>query len=101
MRIFFSAGEPSGDHHAALLIKAIRKINPKVECNGLGGPQMAAAGCHLIDDLTALAVMWVSRVILNIHRFFEFIRRAISCWICFACRSQNAPTTTSRSCTCD
>ena len=76
MRIFFSAGEPSGDHHAALLIKAIRKINPKVECNGLGGPQMAAAGCHLIDDLTALAVMWVSRVILNIHRFFEFIRRA-------------------------
>ena len=76
MRVFLSAGEPSGDHHAALLVRAIRARRPDVECIGLGGPCMAAAGCTLVADLTQLAVMWFLRVILNIHRFVDLARRA-------------------------
>jgi lipid-A-disaccharide synthase len=76
MRVFISAGEPSGDHHAALLVHALRAAQPDVECVGLGGPQMAAAGCRLVTDLTRLAVMWFLRVILSIHRFVDIARRA-------------------------
>jgi lipid-A-disaccharide synthase len=76
MRVFLSAGEPSGDHHAALLVQALRAARPDVECVGLGGPQMAAAGCTLVADMMRLAVMWFLRVILNIHRFVDLARRA-------------------------
>ena len=76
MRVFLSAGEPSGDHHAALLVRALRAARPDVECVGLGGPQMAAVGCTLVADMTRLAVMWFLRVILNIHRFVDLARRA-------------------------
>jgi lipid-A-disaccharide synthase len=76
MRVFLSAGEPSGDHHAALLVRAIRARRPDAECIGLGGPCMEAAGCTLVADLTRLAVMWFLRVVLNIHRFVDLARRA-------------------------
>ena len=82
MRVFLSAGEPSGDHHAALLVRALRahpdfRDRPEeLECVGLGGPQMAAEGCGLVADLTELAVMWIGRTIVSIHRFVEMTRRA-------------------------
>ena len=76
MRVFLSAGEPSGDHHAAALVRAMKARQPDVECVGLGGPCMAAEGCLLIADLTQLAVMWFLRVLLNIHRFVDLARRA-------------------------
>ncbi len=76
LRVFLSAGEPSGDHHAAALLEAIRRIRPDASFVGLGGPQLAAAGCSLVADLTSLAVMWILRVVLNIHRFVDLARRA-------------------------
>ncbi|MGH7193080.1 MAG: lipid-A-disaccharide synthase, partial [Candidatus Saccharimonadales bacterium] len=47
MKIFFSAGEPSGDLHAANLMRALRARMPGAEFMGYGGPEMAAAGCRL------------------------------------------------------
>jgi lipid-A-disaccharide synthase len=76
MRVFVSAGEPSGDHHAALLVRAIRERRPDVEVAGLGGPHMADEGVDLVADMTQFAVMWLSRAILNIHRFIDLARRA-------------------------
>lgn len=76
MRVFLSAGEPSGDHHAAVLVRELRARRPDVECLGLGGPAMEAAGCRLVADLTRLAVMWFLRVALSIHRFVDLARRA-------------------------
>ena len=32
---------------------------------------MAAAGCKLHADLTALAVMWFARVLVNLHKFWN------------------------------
>lgn len=76
MKIFFSAGEPSGDLHGANLIRELRSRRPDIECVGYGGPLMAAAGCDLHADLTALAVMWFLRVLLNIHKFLALAGRA-------------------------
>lgn len=37
---------------------------------------MQTEGCELHFDLTQLAVMWIARVILNIHKFLGLLRRA-------------------------
>ncbi len=76
MRIFFSVGEPSGDLHGANLIEALKNREPDCEFVGYGGPRMAAAGCHLHEDLTQLAVMWVAQVVWNISKFLRLLSRA-------------------------
>jgi lipid-A-disaccharide synthase len=76
MTIFFSSGEPSGDVHGANLIRALRERCPALQPVGYGGPRMGEAGCTLHADLTALAVMWFVRAILNIHKFWGLYRRA-------------------------
>jgi lipid-A-disaccharide synthase len=76
MRVFLSAGEPSGDHHAAVLVRELRARRPDLEFVGLGGPCLEAAGCRLVADLTRLAVMWFLRVLVSIHRFVDLARRA-------------------------
>jgi lipid-A-disaccharide synthase len=76
MRIFISAGEPSGDLHGANLIRAVRRLRPDVEFVGYGGDRMAEAGCRLLYPLCQLAVMWFLRVLANLHVFFNLIARA-------------------------
>jgi lipid-A-disaccharide synthase len=76
MKIFFSAGEPSGDMHGANLIRQLRRRAPQFEAVGYGGPEMAEAGCQLHADLTALAVMWFARVLINLHKFLALAGRA-------------------------
>jgi lipid-A-disaccharide synthase len=76
MRIFFSVGEPSGDLHGANLIRALRAMHADWEFVGYGGPRMADAGCRLHADLTQLAVMWITRVIANIHTFLGLLLKA-------------------------
>jgi lipid-A-disaccharide synthase len=76
LKIFFSVGEPSGDIHGANLIRQIKARCPDAEIVGYGGPQMAAAGCVLHEDLTAFAVMWFARALANIRTFLGLLKRA-------------------------
>jgi lipid-A-disaccharide synthase len=76
MHIFISAGEPSGDLHGANLIRALRRIDPRLRCCGFGGERMSAAGCELLYPLSRLAVMWLLRVFLNIFTFLRLLKRA-------------------------
>jgi lipid-A-disaccharide synthase len=69
MRIFISAGEPSGDLHAANLVKALKQRLPDAEFVGYGGPQFQQAGARVLYPLVELAVMWFGRVLLNLHKF--------------------------------
>ncbi|WP_406699995.1 lipid-A-disaccharide synthase [Singulisphaera sp. Ch08] len=73
MRIFLSAGEPSGDLHAANLIHSLRRRLPQAEFVGFGGDRMEKAGATLLYPLVTLAVMWFGRVLLNIHKFFRLL----------------------------
>lgn len=76
MKIFLSAGEPSGDLHAANLIRAIRRQQPNAEFVGFGGPNMAQVGCQLLHDMTSLAVMWFLHALLNLHKFWRLAGQA-------------------------
>lgn len=76
MKIFFSVGEPSGDLHGANLIRAFQRRHSDWKFVGYGGPRMAAAGCELHADLTQLAVMWIARVLVNLHKFIGLLVQA-------------------------
>ena len=76
MRIFLSAGEPSGDLHAANLIRSLRRRRPGAKFVGYGGDQMEGAGAVLLFRLVDLAVMWFLRVLLNLPKFIGLVGRA-------------------------
>ena len=64
MHIFLSAGEPSGDLHAANLARHLLAHFPDAKLVGLGGEKMAAAGVHIRYPLTDLAVMWLGKALV-------------------------------------
>ncbi len=76
MKIFFSVGEPSGDQHAAHLIRELQTQRPEIECVGYGGPLMLAAGCRLDFQLTDLAVMGQLSVIPLLSKFRSLLKQA-------------------------
>lgn len=78
MKIFFSVGEPSGDQHAAHLIRELQAQQPGIECVGFGGPMMNAAGCRIDFPLTDLAVMGVFKVIPLLSKFRGLYHQAIA-----------------------
>ena len=72
MRIFFSAGEPSGDLHAANLVRELRKRGP-LAAYGLGSKRMQAEGCQLVRDMSELAVMGFFPVVAKLPEFFRLL----------------------------
>lgn len=55
-RIFITAGEPSGDAHAARLMQQLRLLIPDVVFEGFGGPAMEMQGLHSLASMSDLAV---------------------------------------------
>lgn len=76
MRLFISAGEPSGDLHAANLVHALRERMPEAEFVGFGGPHLQGTGARVLYPLVDLAVMWFGRVLLNLHKFIRLANEA-------------------------
>jgi lipid-A-disaccharide synthase len=76
MRIFISAGEPSGDLHGSNLALALRRARPDVECVGFGGDRMEAAGCRLLYPLCRLAITGWARVLNHAAAFVRLLRQA-------------------------
>ena len=76
MKLFFSAGDPSGDIHAAALIRKLREYAPDTEFVGFGGSEMQKAGCNLLTDLTKHAIMWFAQAIAQYFRFRGFLKAA-------------------------
>lgn len=76
MRLFISAGEPSGDLHGASLIQELRRQQPETTFTGLGGPRMKEAGCDLIYPLCDFAVVGLWQVLGNLHRFAAILKQA-------------------------
>jgi len=61
-KIMIIAGEISGDIHSALLVKALRRLLPKVSFFGIGGEEMRSAGVEIIHDIKEMAVMGFAEV---------------------------------------
>jgi len=63
--IFLIAGEPSGDERGAELVRALKKQDPALKFEGLGGKLMQAEGVKLFDDLCALAAIGFGDVLVK------------------------------------
>lgn len=77
-RIFFVAGESSGDIHGANLIRALRELAPEVQCEGLGGRHMAAAGMELHYDLAEHAIMGFTEVLKSLGMVRRIFRESVT-----------------------
>ena len=86
------AGESSGDHYAAQLVRALRrelaaepptvtrdyqplKTSLEPRFFGAGGPQMAAAGVELAFDMTEHSVIGLSEVLKQFFKFRRLFRQ--------------------------
>ncbi|MCA9130675.1 MAG: lipid-A-disaccharide synthase [Planctomycetales bacterium] len=70
-KIFISAGEPSGDLHAAKLLSSLAQLAPDTSFRGFGGSELNDAGCQLDFELTKLAVMGFVEVLPKLREFFR------------------------------
>ena len=70
-RLYFVAGEASGDAHGAALIAALQNLQPDLVVTGRGGPRMrAAAGEGVVDWSRHSAVLGLFEV-LKKYRYFR------------------------------
>ncbi len=73
---FISAGDPSGDAHAARLVEALERRFPNARFVGYAGPKTAATSCDVRVDLTQFAVMWIGRAVANLPNFLRILKNA-------------------------
>jgi len=73
--LLWSAGEASGDRHAARVIRAIHTARPDVRSIGLGGPEMAAAGVELLADMERISVVGLVEVLGRLGEILAVRRR--------------------------
>ena len=72
-RVFITVAEVSGDRHAAQLIRSLRQLDPTLIIEGLGGPEMAAAGATIHrNTVTRAAMGW--RGILRAFEIYPILR---------------------------
>ena len=70
-RLFFIAGELSGDTHGSGLIQALRDLHPDTQFSGLGGPKMKAAGGPDITDWVETAGVVGLWEVLKMYGYFK------------------------------
>ena len=73
LSIMFSAGESSGDQHAANMFLELKKYQPDIKGFGMGGAKMALAGIDIRYDSGSIGVIGVVEVL----KHYSEIRRAL------------------------
>lgn len=70
-KILISAGEASGDIHAAAVTAALKKIDSAIEVFGMGGDAVRAAGGEVLFDIKDHGVMGFVEVIKKLPDLFK------------------------------
>ena len=70
-KILISAGEASGDIHAAAVTAALKKIDSTTEVFGMGGDELRAAGGEVLFDIKDHGVMGFVEVIKKLPDLFK------------------------------
>ena len=66
-KLFIITGEFSGDIHASRVVEEIRKQNPDIEIEGIGGDNLRNCGVKLFSDQKKMSAMGISPKILINH----------------------------------
>lgn len=78
IRIGVVAGEPSGDVLAAGMLREIKRRHPDAVIEGIGGPQMQAAGCRSLFDMETLSVMGLVEVLKHLPAILKVKRELLA-----------------------
>lgn len=70
-KILISAGEASGDIHAAAVTAAIKKLEPNAEVFGMGGDALRNAGGEVLFDIKEHGVMGFAEIIFKLPALFR------------------------------
>lgn len=76
-RIFWLAGEKSGDLHASIVMEALNRRHDDVQHEGVCGPHMQQAGCTPLFDFQRFSVMGFVEVLRHII-FFQKVEKQIT-----------------------
>jgi lipid-A-disaccharide synthase len=79
-----SAGDVSGDQHAAGVCKALHALVPHLSFSGIGGHAMQAAGVHLLADQSKMRQVGVMSVLKSAPYHWQLARQFLA-----AVRQQN------------
>jgi len=74
-RVYISAGEPSGDAHAAPVAAALRRRLPGVELEAFGGPLLERAGALVLDRMEAFSVVGFVEALAKIPAHYRLLGR--------------------------
>lgn len=74
-RILLSAGEASGDVHAAELAGRLRDRDPAAELYGMGGPLMRQAGVDVMFDPTSISTVGFVEALRSLRTFRRVLER--------------------------
>ncbi len=81
LSLMIVAGEPSGDAHAAALVRALKDASPRTQFEFFGatGAMMREAGVESIvqsDDLAIMGILEVARVLPKFWRAYQALQQA-------------------------
>ena len=71
--VFISAGEPSGDIHAAKLVLSLKNVSPNINYIGNGGDKMANAGVKICNHINQMSVMGFTEVLRKLPSLFKIL----------------------------
>jgi lipid-A-disaccharide synthase len=74
MKLYFVAGERSGDLHGGNLIRALRQARPSIICRGFGGEAMQQAGMEVVVHYRHLAFMGFAEVLRHLGRICAHLK---------------------------
>jgi len=71
--IWISAGEASGDIHAASLLGALRERQPGLKAVGMGGPALTRAGCEVLFPMRLISLVGFTEVFSGLPRILKLL----------------------------
>ena len=71
--IWISAGEASGDIHAASLLSALQQREPGLRAVGMGGPALTAAGCDVRFPMRLISLVGLTEVLSGLPRILRLL----------------------------
>ncbi|MEZ4777318.1 MAG: lipid-A-disaccharide synthase [Bacteroidia bacterium] len=83
MKLYFVAGEDSGDLHTRNLIRQLKVLYPNLQTRGVGGDKMKDEGTELvahIRDINFMGFLEVIRNLQTIRKLFRTVKADIRSW---------------------
>jgi lipid-A-disaccharide synthase len=75
LKIFFVAGESSGDLHGSSLVKSLKEINPQIKFKAIGGDRMSSEGAELLFHIKEVNYIGFSSVMKNIRKIKSILNK--------------------------